>query len=177
MRETIHMPPGAVMGSELILPEQRNWGDYQRFLAAKRFTPQVSGLTEVPPLNPAMFPHQRDVTAWALRLGPGRRISRNRNRKESDRAGLGSVRLRAYRRPSAAPGPASCGLSDGYERARSSVSRRSIARFRTRPETSISWSPTMSGWNTSMPPNYSGVVLDESSILKSFRRRHPAGAY
>jgi DNA modification methylase len=42
---------------------------YEEFLDAKRFTPRVAGLTEVPALNPAMFPHQKDVTSWALRLG------------------------------------------------------------------------------------------------------------
>ena len=69
MKEIIHMPPGCSMGSEMILPDQRNWGEYERFLEGKRLAPIVSGLTEIPPLNPAMFPHQRDVTAWALRLG------------------------------------------------------------------------------------------------------------
>lgn len=68
--ETIHMPHGANMASEMILPEQRNWNrDYEKFLAAKRFTPRIAGLKDIPTLNPAMFPHQRDVTAWALRLG------------------------------------------------------------------------------------------------------------
>lgn len=42
---------------------------YEEFLEAKRFTPKVAGLTEIPPLNSSMFPHQRDVTTWALRLG------------------------------------------------------------------------------------------------------------
>lgn len=42
---------------------------YEQFLAAKRFTPKVAGLTTVPELNLSMFPHQRDVTSWALRLG------------------------------------------------------------------------------------------------------------
>ncbi len=43
--------------------------NYEEFLEAKRFTPIVSGLTTIPPLNPSMFPHQRDVCSWALRLG------------------------------------------------------------------------------------------------------------
>jgi hypothetical protein len=29
----------------------------------------VAGLLDVPALNPMMFPHQRDTTHWALRLG------------------------------------------------------------------------------------------------------------
>lgn len=43
--------------------------EYEKFLERKRFTPAVAGLTEIPPLNPAMFTHQRDVCAWALRIG------------------------------------------------------------------------------------------------------------
>jgi DNA modification methylase len=67
--ELVDLPPQAVMGAEFILPNQRNWGEYSKFLEAKRYTPILSGLTKIPPLNPSMFPHQRDVCSWALRLG------------------------------------------------------------------------------------------------------------
>jgi len=53
MREAIVLPHNSVMGSEMILPDQRNWGEYQRFLDAKRFTPVTSGLPSIPPLNSA----------------------------------------------------------------------------------------------------------------------------
>ncbi len=43
--------------------------DYERFLERKRFTPVVSGLTEVPALNPSLFPFQADICRWNLRLG------------------------------------------------------------------------------------------------------------
>ena len=42
---------------------------YQEFLERKAFAPIVSGLTDVPKLYESMFPHQRDVCQWALRLG------------------------------------------------------------------------------------------------------------
>ena len=42
---------------------------YEEFLARKRFAPNSAGLTRIPKLNPKFFPHQRDVTKWALRLG------------------------------------------------------------------------------------------------------------
>ena len=42
---------------------------YADFLAGKaRMTP-ATGLAVVPPLHPALFPFQRDITAWALRRG------------------------------------------------------------------------------------------------------------
>lgn len=43
--------------------------DYQQFLTAKRPIPLASGLSVVPPLNPALFPHQRDCVAFGLRQG------------------------------------------------------------------------------------------------------------
>lgn len=42
---------------------------YQEFLASKRFSPNPVGLTKIPKLNKKLFPHQCDVTSWALRLG------------------------------------------------------------------------------------------------------------
>lgn len=67
--ETVDVPHGSVMGTELLLPNQRNWGDYEVFLDAKKFSPVISGMGCAPELNPAMFPHQRDVCKWALHLG------------------------------------------------------------------------------------------------------------
>ena len=60
MREIIHCPPGASMGPEMILPDQRNWGEYEKFLERKRFTPIVSGMTALPVkvdrnLNPRLY--------------------------------------------------------------------------------------------------------------------------
>jgi hypothetical protein len=43
--------------------------DYADFLASKRPIPQASGLAEVPALNPALFPHQRDCVAFGLKQG------------------------------------------------------------------------------------------------------------
>ncbi len=42
---------------------------YQEFLARKAVTDPMTGLAKVPELPAAMFPHQRDITAWALRRG------------------------------------------------------------------------------------------------------------
>jgi hypothetical protein len=42
---------------------------YAAFLARKAMTDPMTGLATVPALPDAMFPHQRDITAWALRRG------------------------------------------------------------------------------------------------------------
>jgi hypothetical protein len=42
---------------------------YTDFLAAKRRHDPATGLTELPALPDALFPHQRDIVRWALRRG------------------------------------------------------------------------------------------------------------
>lgn len=42
---------------------------YEQFLAAKRVTDPDTGLQDVPKLPEFLFPHQRDIVSWALRRG------------------------------------------------------------------------------------------------------------
>lgn len=42
---------------------------YTDFLAAKAVVDPMTGLTDLPDLPACMFPHQRDIVAWALRRG------------------------------------------------------------------------------------------------------------
>ena len=65
-----YISPYASMATEFIDPDECNRDyRYEEFLRAKRVTPRVAGLQSVPDLHAAMFPHQKDVTSWALRLG------------------------------------------------------------------------------------------------------------
>lgn len=43
--------------------------DYSEFLARKAISDPMTGLTDIPDLPEAMFPHQRDIVTWALRRG------------------------------------------------------------------------------------------------------------
>lgn len=43
--------------------------EYARFLAAKAIEDAPTGISEIPALPDVMFPHQRDVVSWALRRG------------------------------------------------------------------------------------------------------------
>lgn len=43
--------------------------DYQQFLARKRMLDPATGMTDIAPLPAFMKEHQRDITAWALRRG------------------------------------------------------------------------------------------------------------
>ena len=42
---------------------------YANFLARKAIDDPATGLTEWPTLPDCLFPHQRDIVAWALRRG------------------------------------------------------------------------------------------------------------
>jgi len=44
-------------------------GDYQSFLASKRLEAKPRGIDPVGEINPLLFPFQRDVVKWALKLG------------------------------------------------------------------------------------------------------------
>lgn len=43
--------------------------DYKTFLASKKLVDAPTGLTEIPEMNPMMLDFQHDITAWALRRG------------------------------------------------------------------------------------------------------------
>ena len=47
MEEIIRMPPGAVMGAEMILPNSGIGASTRGSSKRKRFTPQAAGLTEI----------------------------------------------------------------------------------------------------------------------------------
>jgi hypothetical protein len=44
-------------------------GTYATFLARKAITDPMTGLTDIPELPGCLFPHQADITRWALRRG------------------------------------------------------------------------------------------------------------
>lgn len=43
--------------------------EYKDWLASKKITDPYTGLTEIPELNPMLFPFQHDVVRWALKRG------------------------------------------------------------------------------------------------------------
>lgn len=51
------------------LDETDQLGNYERFLAKKAVMDPMTGLSDIPPLPGCLFPHQRDIVAWALRRG------------------------------------------------------------------------------------------------------------
>ena len=165
--EVIDLPANASMGAEFILPNQRNWKEYERFLEAKRFTPQVSGLTKIPPLCPAMFPHQKDVTSWALRLGRAAAFLGT---------GMGKSLIelewaRIVNEHTGLPVLLLAPLAVSFQMVTEGRKFGIAARYCADSEDAIGAPIVVTNYERLEhfePSDYAGVVLDESSILKSF---------
>jgi DNA modification methylase len=164
--ELVDLPPNAVMGSELIDPRQRLTA-YERFLEAKRFAPIVSGFKDIPPLCAAMFPHQKDVTSWALRLGRAAAFLGTGMGKSLIELEWARVVSEYSKMPVILLAPlavayqmvtegAKFGIETKY--CKSSEDANGLGIVVTNYE-------RLGSFNAG---DYAGVVLDESSILKSF---------
>lgn len=140
-------------------------GNYESFLESKRFTPRVAGLEKIPELNPCMFPHQKDVTSWALRLGRAAAflgtgmgkslIELEWARIVSEHTGSPVLILAPLAVAHQLIGEANkFGISAQYQKSGEPTAPIVITNYER-----------LHGFD---PENFSGVALDESSILKSF---------
>ena len=164
-RDVIFCSAGAVIGSEMLEPELRSVCDYQRFLEQKRFTPQIAGLTSIPALNTAMFPHQKDVTAWALRLGRAAAFLGTGMGKSLIELEWARIVSDHTKMPVLILAPLAVahqliseahkfGIDAHYQKAGSPESSIVVTNYERMDKFD--------------PADYAGVALDESSILKSF---------
>lgn len=68
--EAVEIPAIASMGSDFILPNQRNWRDYDKFLEAKVLkTPDTGFAIYEEEINQILKPHQRSIVKWAVKRG------------------------------------------------------------------------------------------------------------
>jgi DNA modification methylase len=140
--------------------------NYQEFLRRKAIVPIVSGLSTVPELHSAMFPHQRDVCAWALRLGRSAAFLGT---------GMGKTLIelewaRVVSEHTNLPVLILAPLAVAQQTIREASKFGLKAEYhKTSPENPIgivvSNYERLENFN---PDDFAGVVLDESSILKSF---------
>ena len=160
--EPVHFDPGVVMGPEFL--EHRD--KYAEFIAAKSIRCHAAGLNAIPPLHPGMFPHQRDVTGWALRLGKAAAFLGT---------GLGKtlIELEWARVVAEHTGGAVLVLAP-LAVARQTV--REAEKFGIEIHYCREMKESTRGVNVTNyerlskfdPTAFDGIVLDESSILKSF---------
>lgn len=135
---------------------------YEEFIAAKEIRLANAGLDEVPELNPMLFDFQRDIVAWALRKGRAALFCD---------CGLGKTPMQ-LEWAKHVPGPVlilaplavaqqtvregeKFGIEVHYERRQSTY----------RPKITITNYEMLEHFE---PAPYTGIVLDESSILKSY---------
>ena len=136
--------------------------NYESFIAAKAITDPATGLNVIPPLNPMLFPFQQDMVKWAL--------ARGRAAIFAD-CGMGKTLMQlewAQHIPGEvlilAPLAVSAqtvregekfGVKVGYARSDEQIKERiTITNYEMLPHFNVD--------------RFTGVVLDESSILKSY---------
>lgn len=164
------IPCWSVMGTEFIAPNFRNRGgkvkSYSEFLRHKAIVPIVSGLESVPELNDKMFAHQRDVCAWALRLGRSAVFlgtGMGKTLIELEWARVVSVHTKL---PVLLLAPLAVAQQTVREGAKFGIES---AYYPDEPENPSGIVVTnYDRLHKFSPDLYAGVVLDESSILKSF---------
>lgn len=136
--------------------------DYRDFLARKAITDPPTGLSRVPALNPRLFDFQRDIVAWALRRGRAAifadcGMGKTFMQCEWAQHVPGPVLILA---PLAVAGQtvrdmAHFGITVGYARSQAQVTEKiTITNYEMLEHFD--------------PAHFAGVVLDESSILKSY---------
>jgi len=137
--------------------------EYKQFLSSKVLAVPAAGLDSIPPINPALFAWQRDVVVWALRRG--------RACIWAD-CGLGKTIMQLEW--------ARCVPGNVLILTPLAVAQQTIAeasRFNVDATAGISRDGKPAGkitiTNYEMlhrfnPADYNGIVLDESSILKSY---------
>lgn len=140
--------------------------DYAQFLESKRIESAPSGLSDIPPLNPMLFPFQRDIVKWALRRGRAAIFAD---------CGLGKtpMQLEWARRVCEATGgnvlilaPLAVADQTIREGAKFSVSVLYCRhQSEVKPGITIANYEMLEHFDAS---SFIGVVLDESSIMKAF---------
>jgi len=136
---------------------------YEVFVRNKLLMHPPTGLDCVPPLSPSLFPHQRDLTTWALRRG--------RSAVFAD-TGLGKTRMELEwarvvseheRRPVLILAPLAVAAQTVAESAIMGIDCRELREPSSDGLIHITNYERLHKFN---PADYCGVVLDESSIIK-----------
>ena len=136
--------------------------EYLEFLERKRIVDAPTGLDTVPPLNPMLFEFQKDIVRWALRRGRAAifadcGLGKTPMQLEWAKHIPGEVLILAPLAVSAQTvrEGAKFGIPVGYARNDSQITERiTITNYEMLEHFNVS--------------RFKGVVLDESSILKSY---------
>lgn len=140
---------------------------YQDLLARKRIAFEPRGLANVPALNPAMFPHQEHTTDFLLRSGCGAAFLDTGLGKSLVGLEWGRVIAEHTNKPVLMLAPLAVGPQHAREAEKFGID---AGYFREPP--AGKWPPIVITNYERVAKfdadQFSGVILDESSILKSF---------
>ena len=136
--------------------------DYREFLSQKAIDDKPSGLTEIPELNPMLFDFQSDIVTWALRRGRACifadcGMGKTPMQLEWARHIPGNVLIVAP----LAVSSQTIREAEKFHEDEMQYSERGEVPTRV----SITNYERLDHFD---PANYTGIVLDESSILKSY---------
>ncbi len=161
--------PGAEKFGNVAKGAGMSLAPYQDLLARKRVAFAPRGLARVPDLNAGLFPHQRAVTAFLLTAGCGAAFLDTGLGKTVTALEWARCIVEATNRPVLMLAP----LAVGPQHAREAVDRGiaiAATYVRSRPARLAAqiYITNYERLHLFDPADFAGVVLDESSILKSF---------
>ncbi|MCB2106382.1 MAG: hypothetical protein KDE14_01720 [Rhodobacteraceae bacterium] len=140
---------------------------YRALCSAKRPAPASTGIAKIPALNPTLFPHQRHGVEFSLRCGRAALFYDTGLGKTAQMLEWGRVIVEHSNRPVLMLAPLAVGKQHLIEAERLGVEAK-ISRLGVAPSVpcvAISNYERLQKFDSA---DYAGVILDESSILKSF---------
>lgn len=140
---------------------------YRAMCAAKRPAPALHGLARIPALNPTLFPHQAHGVEFALRCGRSALFYDTGLGKTAMMLEWGKHIVEATNRPILMLAPLAVGKQHVAEAERIGVEAR-LSRLGVAPDRACIAITNYERLEQFDPADYAGVILDESSILKSF---------
>lgn len=141
--------------------------DYLAFLRRKRRSAVPTGLQRVPSLNPSMFGYQSDVTDFLLRIGSGAALLDTGLGKSLVELEWARVMVEATNRPVLMLAPLAVGPQHEREAAKFGIEAKYI-RDPSEIKGAGVWITNYERLHLFDASQFSALVLDESSLLKSF---------
>ena len=139
--------------------------DYDDFLASKRMIDPDTGLKKVPALPSFLFPHQRDIVAWALRRGRAAIFAGTGLGKTAMELVWSDVVAAKTKKPVLVFAPLAVSAQHIREADKFGLTARLVRdQSEVRPGINVTNYQKIEHFDLSQ---FGGVVLDESSILKS----------
>lgn len=139
--------------------------DYSDFLESKAINDPPTGITDVPSLPEFLFPHQRDIVAWALKRGRAAIFAGTGLGKTAMELTWADCVAQFTGKPVLIFAPLAVAQQHAREAKKFGIDARVVAeQSEVQPGINITNYHKMQHFDI---PSFGGIVLDESSILKN----------